>query len=108
MHHHDGQVSAGQFHSAFTSRTMEVESGQMVISTGPYVIVRHPMYLGTIIMWLATPVALGSYWALPVFLAMSIILAFRILNEKEALLRELPGYREYMQAVRYRLFPGIW
>ncbi|MDD1680492.1 MAG: isoprenylcysteine carboxylmethyltransferase family protein [Methanoregula sp.] len=92
----------------FTSRTVEVEPGQRVISTGPYAIVRHPMYLGTIIMWLATPVALGSYWALPVFLAMPVVLVFRILNEEEVLLRELPGYREYTQAVRYRLIPGIW
>ena len=92
----------------FTSRTVEVEPGQTVISTGPYAIVRHPMYLGTSIMWLATPVALGSSWALPVFLIMPIVMGYRILNEEEVLLRELPGYPEYTRAVRYRLIPWIW
>lgn len=92
----------------FASRVVEVEPDQKVISTGPYALVRHPMYLGTSIMWLATPVALGSYWALPVFLILPIVLVYRIRNEEEVLLRELPGYREYTQNVRYRLIPGIW
>jgi len=92
----------------FASRVVEVEQGQSVISTGPYALVRHPMYLGTIIMWLATPLALGSFWALPVFLIMPIILVYRIMNEEEVLLRELPGYREYTHKVKYRLIPGIW
>lgn len=92
----------------FASRVVEVEPDQKVISTGPYSLVRHPMYLGTSIMWLATPVALGSYWALPVFLILPIVLVYRIRNEEEVLLRELPGYREYTQNVRYRLIPGIW
>jgi len=92
----------------FASRVVEVEQDQHVISTGPYALVRHPMYLGTSIMWLATPVALGSYWALPVFLILPIVLVCRIMNEEEVLLRELPGYREYTHKVRYRLIPGIW
>ncbi len=92
----------------FASRVIEVEPGQKVISTGPYALVRHPMYLGTSIMWLATPVALGSYWALPVFLVLPLILVYRIRNEEEVLLRELPGYGEYTEMVRYRLIPGIW
>jgi protein-S-isoprenylcysteine O-methyltransferase Ste14 len=92
----------------FASRVVEVEQGQRVISTGPYALVRHPMYLGTSIMWLATPIALGSYWALPVFLILPIVLVYRIMNEEEVLLRELPGYREYTQKVKYRLIPGIW
>ena len=92
----------------FASRVVEVEPDQRVISTGPYALVRHPMYLGTSIMWLATPIALGSYWALPVFLFLPIVLVYRIMNEEEVLLRELPGYREYTQTVRYRLIPGIW
>jgi len=92
----------------FASRVVEVEQDQRVISTGPYALVRHPMYLGTSIMWLATPIALGSYWALPVFLILPLVLVYRIMNEEEVLLRELPGYREYTQKVRYRLIPGIW
>lgn len=92
----------------FASRVVEVEPDQRVISTGPYALVRHPMYLGTSIMWLATPIALGSYWALPIFLFLPIVLVYRIMNEEEVLLRELPGYREYTQKVRYRLIPGIW
>jgi protein-S-isoprenylcysteine O-methyltransferase Ste14 len=92
----------------FASRVVEVEQDQNVISTGPYALVRHPMYLGTSIMWLATPVALGSYWALPIFLILPIVLVYRIMNEEEVLLRELPGYRKYTQKVRYRLIPGIW
>lgn len=92
----------------FASRVVEVEPDQKVISTGPYALVRHPMYLGTSIMWLATPVALGSYWALPVFLILPIVLVYRIRNEEEVLLRELPGYREYTMTVKCRLIPGIW
>lgn len=92
----------------FASRVVEVVQDQKVISTGPYALVRHPMYLGTSIMWLATPIALGSYWALPLFLVLPIVLVYRIRNEEEVLLRELPGYREYMQTVRYRLIPYIW
>jgi len=92
----------------FASRVVEVEPDQRVISSGPYALVRHPMYLGTSIMWLATPIALGSYWALPVFLFLPIVLVYRIMNEEEVLLRELPGYREYTQKVKYRLIPGIW
>jgi protein-S-isoprenylcysteine O-methyltransferase Ste14 len=92
----------------FASRVVEVEHEQKVISTGPYALVRHPMYLGTSIMWLATPIALGSYWALPVFLILPIVLVYRIMNEEEVLLRDLPGYREYTQMVKYRLIPGIW
>jgi len=92
----------------FASRVVEVEQDQRVISTGPYALVRHPMYLGTSIMWLATPIALGSYWALPVFLILPLVLVYRIMNEEEVLLRDLPGYREYTQMVKYRLIPGIW
>jgi protein-S-isoprenylcysteine O-methyltransferase Ste14 len=92
----------------FASRVVEVEQDQRVISTGPYALVRHPMYLGTSIMWLATPIALGSYRALPVFLILPIVLVYRIMNEEEVLLRELPGYREYTHKVTYRLIPGIW
>lgn len=92
----------------YAARTIRVEKNQQVISNGPYAIVRHPMYLGTMIMYLFTPIALGSYWALPFFLVIPIALVARILNEEELLLRKLPGYKEYCQKTRYRLIPFIW
>ena len=92
----------------YAARTIEVEKGQKVISTGPYSVIRHPMYVGTLLMYLSTPIALGSYWALPPFLLMIPVIAYRILNEEEVLLRELPGYKEYCQKTRYRLIPFVW
>jgi protein-S-isoprenylcysteine O-methyltransferase Ste14 len=94
--------------NTFTSRIVEVEKDQKVISTGPYAIVRHPMYTGTILMFLFTPFALGSWWALSVFIFLPVILIFRILNEESILLKDLPGYKEYYQKIRYRLIPYIW
>jgi protein-S-isoprenylcysteine O-methyltransferase Ste14 len=92
----------------YASRIIEVEQEQTVISTGPYAIVRHPMYLGALLMYLASPLALGSYWALiPALLTIPILVA-RILNEEKVLARELTGYREYMQTTRFHLIPGIW
>ena len=91
----------------YASRVVEVEQCQKVISTGPYALIRHPMYLGTSIMFLATPIALGSYWALPVFLTLPIVMVYRLMNEEKVLMRELPGYTEYMQNVRF-LVPFIW
>jgi protein-S-isoprenylcysteine O-methyltransferase Ste14 len=94
--------------NSFVSRVVEVENNQKVVSTGPYALVRHPMYSGVIIMYLASPVALGSYWAfLPAALVVPLLVA-RIFNEEQVLLRDLPGYKEYMQSVGFRLIPGIW
>jgi protein-S-isoprenylcysteine O-methyltransferase Ste14 len=95
--------------NSYASRVVEVSQGQKVIDTGPYAFVRHPMYLGAIVLYAATPLALGSYWALlVVWLMIPILTILRIPNEEEVLKRELPGYAEYMQKVRYRLVPGIW
>jgi protein-S-isoprenylcysteine O-methyltransferase Ste14 len=94
--------------NSYASRIVEVEAGQRVITTGPYTLIRHPMYLGVILMFLATPLALGSWWSLPVFLLLPISLVFRIRNEEELLVRELPGYAEYCEKVRYRLIPLVW
>lgn len=94
--------------NSFTSRIVEVEKDQKVISTGPYAIICHPMYTGTILMFLFTPLALGSWWAFPVFAFLPVILIFRILDEERVLRDNLPGYTEYCQKVRYRLIPKIW
>ena len=94
--------------NTYASRTVEVVEGQKVITTGTYSIVRHPMYLGAIIMFLFTPIALGSWWAVPVFAINIPVLIWRILNEEKVLLRDLPGYHEYIQKTRYRLLPLIW
>jgi protein-S-isoprenylcysteine O-methyltransferase Ste14 len=92
----------------YASRTIKVEEGQEVITTGPYARVRHPMYVGTGLMVLASPVALGSYVALVPTLLAPVFLVLRILDEEKVLREELPGYREYSQQVRYRLIPGLW
>jgi protein-S-isoprenylcysteine O-methyltransferase Ste14 len=92
----------------FAGRTVRVEEGQQVITTGPYALVRHPMYLGTLLMYLASPIALGSYWALIPALLIVPILVARIANEEQVLVRDLPGYAEYRLRTRFRLVPGIW
>lgn len=94
--------------NSYTSRIIAVEKGQKVISTGPYAIVRHPMYLGMMIMYLFTPVALGSWWAMIVFIFIPVVFIFRILNEEDILRKDLPGYQEYCLKVRYRIIPYIW
>ena len=94
--------------NSYASRTIEVVEGQKVITTGPYAIVRHPMYLGVLVMYLATPISLGSWLAVPIFALLIPILIYRILNEENVLLRDLPGYAEYYQERHYRLLPHIW
>lgn len=92
----------------YASRVIEVEPGQEVVTTGLYTRVRHPMYLAALLMYLFTPLALGSYWALLATPLLVVFLAVRIINEEKLLLRELKGYPEYTQKTRYRLIPGIW
>ncbi len=94
--------------NSYAARTVEVEKGQKVISTGPYSVVRHPMYVGFLLLYTATPIALGSYWALPLFLLTIPAIIFRILNEEELLRRKLPGYGAYCRKTRYRLLPYAW
>jgi protein-S-isoprenylcysteine O-methyltransferase Ste14 len=93
--------------NSYASRVIEVVKGQKVISTGPYHIIRHPMYLGVIIMFLATPLALGSYYGLIPF-PLPVLLGYRIKNEEEVLTRDLAGYKEYKEKTRYRLIPYVW
>lgn len=94
--------------NSYASRTIEVVEGQRVITSGPYAIIRHPMYLGVLLMYLLTPIALGSLWAVPIFSLFIPLLVWRIIAEEKILLRDLPGYSEYCQERRYRLLPHIW
>jgi protein-S-isoprenylcysteine O-methyltransferase Ste14 len=87
---------------------VEVEKEQRVITTGPYALVRHPMYVGVVFFYGITPIALGSYWAMIPSLLIIPILVFRIIDEEKELLENLAGYREYTQKVGYRLVPGLW
>lgn len=92
----------------FLARTVAVDADQAVIATGPYAIVRHPMYAGVTLLYLATPVALGSWWALIPAAAIVPLLVARIINEEQVLARELAGYEDYRQVTRWRLLPGVW
>ena len=92
----------------WAGRTVETWEDQKVIDTGPYAIVRHPMYTAVMVLLLVTPVALGSWWAVIGAFAYYTIFYFRIRNEEEVLLRELPGYEDYRARVRYRIIPFIW
>lgn len=94
--------------NSYASRTVEVDEDQEVIDTGPYSVVRHPMYAGLTVLYIVSPLALGSYWALiPALLILPILVA-RILSEEKILARELPGYMEYQKKVKFRLLPGVW
>lgn len=94
--------------NTFTSATIELREEQRVISTGPYALVRHPMYAGAFLMLLGVPLALGSWWAfIPVFLLFAAIV-WRLIEEESFLEQNLPGYTNYRQKVHYRLIPFIW
>ncbi len=92
----------------YLSRTVEVQDGQKVIDTGLYGIVRHPMYLATILMFVPLPLILGSLYALIPFAIYPIIIIFRIIDEEKLLTKELCGYSEYTKKVKYRLIPFVW
>lgn len=87
---------------------IQAERGHRVISTGVYGVVRHPMYLGAIVMFLGAPLLTGSLSALAVGLAESLLIVVRVIGEERLLVRELPGYDEYCRRVRYRLIPYVW
>ncbi|WP_152031859.1 methyltransferase family protein [Longilinea arvoryzae] len=111
----DGLVALGLLIDFYTFRensfgasNIRTEADQNVISSGPYAIVRHPMYMGVLVMMIGVPLALGSFWGLA-FLALILpMLVWRILDEEKLLMRDLPGYIEYAQKVRYRLAPFVW
>jgi protein-S-isoprenylcysteine O-methyltransferase Ste14 len=92
----------------YAAATVTVETGQFVASRGVYKVVRHPMYVGNVIMMVGIPLALGSYWGLLLVIPGVLVLVSRILDEEKMLTQELGGYLEYMQRVRYRLLPYVW
>jgi len=94
--------------NTYTSATIEVAADQKVIDTGPYSLVRHPMYASALLYLLGTPLSLGSYRGLVPFVFVIPFLLWRLVDEEKMLTRELAGYREYQQRVRYRLVPGVW
>jgi protein-S-isoprenylcysteine O-methyltransferase Ste14 len=94
--------------NSFTSGIIEVAENQKVISTGPYALVRHPMYTGGLIMLYGIPLALGSWWGMLVNVPMTAAIVWRLSDEERFLLRNLPGYAEYRGTVKYRLVPMLW
>ena len=94
--------------NTFTSATIEVAADQRVVSTGPYAVVRHPMYSGSLLYFLGIPIALGSWWGLLVGILMMPVFVLRLFDEEKLLARNLPGYSEYMVRVKYRLVPFVW
>ena len=94
--------------NAYLSRTIKVEQGQKVVDTGLYGIVRHPMYMATILLFLMMPIVLGSWYALIIFAFYPVIIIVRLKDEENLLTRELPGYAEYKKKVKYRILPLIW
>jgi protein-S-isoprenylcysteine O-methyltransferase Ste14 len=94
--------------NSFTSAVIEVGRDQPLVSTGPYAVVRHPMYAGALVMMLGAPIALGSWWGLVPVAAVVAVIVARLLDEEALLTTQLPGYAEYRRRVRHRLVPRVW
>ncbi|HXC47105.1 MAG TPA: isoprenylcysteine carboxylmethyltransferase family protein [Candidatus Sulfotelmatobacter sp.] len=94
--------------NTFSSATIEVAENQKVISTGPYTLVRHPMYASALLYLLGTPLALGSYWGLLALAFVMPFLIWRLVEEEKFLAKKLPGYVEYQKQVRHHLVPYVW
>jgi protein-S-isoprenylcysteine O-methyltransferase Ste14 len=94
--------------NSYAASTIQVAEGQTVISTGPYAVVRHPMYAGVLPLLIGTPLALGSWWGLFVLVLSMPALIWRLLDEERFLHKHLPGYTGYTRKVRYRLVPFVW
>ena len=94
--------------NSYGASNIRVEEAQRVISTGPYGLIRHPMYAGVLIMVIGVPLALSSWWGLVIVALVVPVLAWRIMDEEKLLKKDLPGYVEYVQKVRYRLVPYLW
>ena len=94
--------------NTFASAIIEVGTGQKVISSGPYALVRHTMYIGWLVTFSGVPLAIGSWWGLFTIIPITLVIAWRLLDEETFLAGNLPGYSEYQNRVRYRLVPFIW
>ncbi|HUO50150.1 MAG TPA: isoprenylcysteine carboxylmethyltransferase family protein [Candidatus Paceibacterota bacterium] len=94
--------------NSFAAANIAVESDQKVISSGPYAYVRHPMYAGAMWLFVGMPLALGSWWTIALIVPVFAVLMWRLLDEEKVLRRDLPGYIEYTQKVRFRLVPYVW
>jgi protein-S-isoprenylcysteine O-methyltransferase Ste14 len=94
--------------NSFASAIIEIGTGQKVISSGPYALVRHPMYFGWLVTFSGVPLALGSWWGLFTIISVALVIVWRLLDEETFLAGNLPGYSEYQNRVRYRLVPFIW
>ena len=94
--------------NTFASATIGVEANQKVVATGPYALVRHPMYAGALIMLFGVPLALGSWWGLLAVLPITLIIVWRLSDEEVFLVRNLSGYVDYRSRVGYRLIPFVW
>lgn len=94
----------------FAERTVRIQSerGQTTVTTGPYRIVRHPMYLGALMMFFSTGLVFGSWWTVLIGLILALLFVWRTAQEDRFLLRELPGYEQFAATTRYRLLPGVW
>jgi protein-S-isoprenylcysteine O-methyltransferase Ste14 len=94
--------------NSYASANITVESGQQLVSTGLYGLVRHPMYFGNVVLMVGIPLALGSYWGLVFLIPGLAVLAIRIVDEEKVLTQDLAGYPDYAQKVHYRLLPYVW
>jgi len=111
----DAMVAGGFFlvwlvfrQNSFTSSTIQVAQDQTLVDTGPYALVRHPMYAGALLMMLGVPLALASWWGIAAFAVLKLVVVWRLLDEEGFLARHLAGYDAYRRRVRYRLAPLIW
>jgi protein-S-isoprenylcysteine O-methyltransferase Ste14 len=94
--------------NSYASALIEVDNEQKVISSGPYALVRHPMYIGALILLLGTPLALGSWWGVLTIIPITMVIVWRLRDEERFLSRNLPDYTEYKDKVKYRLLPFVW
>lgn len=94
--------------NTFSAGTVQLAANQSVISTGPYALIRHPMYSGGIVLFAGTPLALNSLWGLLIMVPFVALLIWRLRGEERFLVRELIGYADYVKTVKYRLVPFVW